>query len=102
MISLVESRSPDCPALFAIARIVVDEERTTTAPIAVSASIDCVTRWFRQTRYPRNNDGLAESYEAVLTEAAQFLTPEQLMVAQNYFHGQAEMLHAIQKLIPPQ
>ena len=33
--------------------------------------------------------------------AAQFLTPEQLEAARNYFHNQAEVLRAHEKMMPP-
>ncbi|MBA2435519.1 MAG: hypothetical protein H0V54_10660 [Chthoniobacterales bacterium] len=54
-----------------------------------------------QKQYPRNPGGAADSYDAALAQAAQFLTPDQLEVARNYFHTQGEVARLVQRLIPP-
>ena len=61
--------------------------------------LDALVQAGRQ--YPRSFDGQADSYGAALGQAAQFLTPDQLESARNYFNNRAERLRAIQKLVPP-
>ena len=48
-------------------------------------------------QYPQNTGGLADSYDAALVQAAQFLTPDQLEAARSFYHNQAEVL----RLVPP-
>jgi hypothetical protein len=55
-----------------------------------------------QKQYPRNPGGAADSYDAAVAQAAQFLTPDQLESARNYFHIQAEVARIGQRLIPPE
>jgi len=52
-------------------------------------------------QYPHNAAGNADSYDAALGQATQFLTPDQLESARSYFHNQAEVLRAVQKMMPP-
>lgn len=52
-------------------------------------------------QYPRNAGGRAAAYEAALSQAPQFLTPDQLEAARSYFHNQAEVLQTIQEMLPP-
>lgn len=52
-------------------------------------------------QYPRNAGGRAAAYEAALSQAPQFLTPDQLEAARSYFHNQAEVLKTIQAMLPP-
>ena len=52
-------------------------------------------------QYPQNSLGLADSYDAGLVQAAQFLTPDQLEAARSFYHNQAEVLRFVQSLIPP-
>jgi len=52
-------------------------------------------------QYPQDTGGLADSYDAALVQAAQFLTPDQLEAARSFYHNQAEVLRFVQSLIPP-
>ena len=52
-------------------------------------------------QYPRSFDGQADSYDAALGQAAQFLTPDQLESVRNYFNNRAEQFRAIEKMIRP-
>jgi hypothetical protein len=61
--------------------------------------LDALVQAGRQ--YPRSFDGQADSYGAALGQAAQFLTPDQLESARNYFNHRAEMIRALQKRYPP-
>jgi len=61
--------------------------------------LDAVVQARKQS--PQNTGGIADSYDAALVQAAQFLTPEQLEAARNYFHNQAEVLRAHEKMMPP-
>ena len=60
------------------------------------------TLYLARKQYPQNPGGLADSYDAALVQAAQFLTPDQLEAAQSFYHNQAEMARFVQTLIPPE
>jgi len=52
-------------------------------------------------QYPRSFDGQADSYDAALGQAGQFLTPDQLESVRNYFNNRAEQFRALGKMYPP-
>jgi len=59
------------------------------------------TLYYARKQYPQNPGGIADSYDAALVQAAQFLTPEQLEAARSFYHNQAEALRFGQTSIPP-
>lgn len=52
-------------------------------------------------QYPAVGDDLSASHEVVMTQAAYFLTPEQLAAFRDYLHNHDELGRAVRKLYPP-